>query len=45
MTEVSAAELTFGQPLHETHPHLIEAGECEFVFYWALRRAIQFRTT
>ncbi|KAL9057689.1 MAG: hypothetical protein Q9162_002163 [Coniocarpon cinnabarinum] len=23
----SAAELTFGQPLHETHPHLLEAGE------------------
>ncbi|KAL9029994.1 MAG: hypothetical protein Q9196_001842 [Gyalolechia fulgens] len=24
---VSAAELQFGQPLHETHPHLLEPGE------------------
>ena len=24
---VSAAELLFGQPLHETHPHLLKAGE------------------
>ena len=24
---VPAAELRFGQPLHETHPHLLEAGE------------------
>ncbi|KAF2468477.1 xaa-Pro aminopeptidase-like protein [Lindgomyces ingoldianus] len=24
---VSAAELRFGQPLHETHPHLLKAGE------------------
>ncbi|PVH99528.1 xaa-Pro aminopeptidase-like protein [Periconia macrospinosa] len=24
---ISAAELQFGQPLHETHPHLLEAGE------------------
>ena len=24
---VSAAELQFGQPLHETHPHLLKAGE------------------
>ena len=28
-TSVSAAELQFGQPLHETHPHLLKAGECE----------------
>ncbi|MCJ1478419.1 hypothetical protein MMC13_007099 [Lambiella insularis] len=26
-SSVSAAELQFGQPLHETHPHLLEAGE------------------
>lgn len=26
-TLVSAAHLQFGQPLHETHPHLIQAGE------------------
>ncbi|MCJ1443039.1 MAG: hypothetical protein MMC23_003536 [Stictis urceolatum] len=26
-TEVSAAELQFGQPLHETHPHLLGPGE------------------
>ena len=26
---VSAAKLQFGQPLHETHPHLLEAGECK----------------
>lgn len=24
---VSAADVKFGQPLHETHPHLIKAGE------------------
>ncbi|EFX01520.1 metallopeptidase [Grosmannia clavigera kw1407] len=24
---VSAADLLFGQPVHETHPHLLEAGE------------------
>lgn len=24
---VSAAELQFGQPLHETHPHLLKPGE------------------
>ena len=24
---VSASELRFGQPVHETHPHLLEAGE------------------
>ncbi|QIX01898.1 hypothetical protein AMS68_007415 [Peltaster fructicola] len=24
---VSAAEIKFGQPLHETHPHLVKAGE------------------
>lgn len=24
---VPAAELRFGQPLHETHPHLLKAGE------------------
>ncbi|KAK3078159.1 hypothetical protein LTS18_008288, partial [Coniosporium uncinatum] len=26
-TQVSAAELQFGQPLHETHPHILNAGE------------------
>ncbi|KAJ5125689.1 hypothetical protein N7448_005007 [Penicillium atrosanguineum] len=26
-TSVGAAELKFGQPLHETHPHLLEPGE------------------
>jgi intermediate cleaving peptidase 55 len=25
---VSAADLQFGQPVHETHPHLLRAGEC-----------------
>lgn len=29
---VSAAELQFGQPLHETHPHLLKAGECKNPF-------------
>lgn len=24
---ISAAELQFGQPLHETHPHILKAGE------------------
>ena len=27
---ISASELQFGQPLHETHPHLLEPGECTF---------------
>lgn len=27
---VSAAELQFGQPIHETHPHLLRAGERRF---------------
>jgi hypothetical protein len=27
-TVVSAADLQFGQPLHETHPHLIAPGDC-----------------
>ena len=27
---VSAAELQFGQPLHETHPHLLKAGERKY---------------
>lgn len=27
---ISAAELQFGQPLHETHPHLLEPGECKW---------------
>lgn len=26
---ISAADLTFGQPLHETHPHLLRPGEGE----------------
>lgn len=26
-SSVSASELRFGQPLHETHPHILEAGE------------------
>ncbi|KAK4134867.1 Creatinase/aminopeptidase [Trichocladium antarcticum] len=26
-TSVSAAELEFGQPVHETHPHILKAGE------------------
>lgn len=26
-TSVAAAELRFGQPLHETHPHILSAGE------------------
>lgn len=24
---ISASELQFGQPLHETHPHMVKAGE------------------
>jgi len=27
ITSVPAAQLSFGQPLHETHPHLLKAGE------------------
>ena len=26
---VSAAEIHFGQPVHETHPHLLKSGECK----------------
>ena len=26
-SHINAAELRFGQPLHETHPHLLQAGE------------------
>ena len=26
-TTISAAELEFGQPVHETHPHILKAGE------------------
>lgn len=26
-TSVAAADLKFGQPLHETHPHILEPGE------------------
>lgn len=26
---ISAAECKFGQPVHETHPHILEPGECE----------------
>jgi intermediate cleaving peptidase 55 len=26
-TSVAAADLQFGQPLHETHPHLLSPGE------------------
>ena len=33
-TEVSAAELTFGQPLHETHPHLLGPGERTSKLSW-----------
>ena len=29
---ISAAELKFGQPLHETHPHILGPGECKFSF-------------
>ena len=28
-SEVSASELSFGQPVHETHPHLLQPGERE----------------
>jgi hypothetical protein len=28
-TLISAADLQFGQPLHETHPHLIAPGDCK----------------
>jgi len=27
---VSAAELQFGQPVHETHPHILKPGECAY---------------
>ena len=29
---VSAADLRFGQPVHETHPHILAAGEREYDF-------------
>jgi intermediate cleaving peptidase 55 len=28
-SSVAAAELKFGQPLHETHPHILSPGERE----------------
>lgn len=30
---ISAAELKFGQPLHETHPHILSPGECVYPHY------------
>ncbi|KAL9067648.1 MAG: hypothetical protein Q9161_006730 [Pseudevernia consocians] len=36
---VSAAELLFGQPLHETHPHLLKAGERITALEYAQRRS------
>lgn len=30
---VSAANVQFGQPVHETHPHILKAGECEFTLF------------
>lgn len=29
VSSVSAKDLSFGQPVHETHPHLLRAGECQ----------------
>lgn len=29
-TYVSAADLQFGQPVYETHPHILNPGECKF---------------
>ena len=26
---VDAGQLVFGQPVHETHPHLLKSGECK----------------
>jgi hypothetical protein len=26
---ISAADLQFGQPVHETHPHILNHGECQ----------------
>lgn len=34
---VSAAELQFGQPVHETHPHILKAGERKLVCASLLR--------
>lgn len=31
---VSAADLQFGQPVHETHPHLLKAGESKYSINW-----------
>ena len=28
---ISAADLQFGQPVHETHPHLLRAGESTYI--------------
>lgn len=32
-SSVSAGELRFGQPVHETHPHLLEAGERKLIAF------------
>lgn len=29
VSSVSAKDLSFGQPVHETHPHLLRTGECQ----------------
>ena len=31
---VSAADLQFGQPVHETHPHMLQAGERTCLLLW-----------
>jgi intermediate cleaving peptidase 55 len=38
---VSAAELQFGQPLHETHPHLLGPGERVYIYLTRWRGSFQ----
>lgn len=36
-TSVAAAELKFGQPLHETHPHILSPGERRYLsLHWTV---------
>lgn len=44
---VSAAQLQFGQPVHETHPHILKPGECKHTgpprAYNSLRPGLQLK--
>ena len=39
-SSISAADLQFGQPLHETHPHILNVGERELISICILLHSI-----